>query len=336
MHIGIVGAGLVGTGWSIVFARGGERVKLYDASETARSRVCDDIAGRLVDLKAFGLIDDADAIMARIEVCGDMGDVIGGAKYVQESVPERIPLKQDVSRQISELLQSDTVVGSSTSGIPASAFTEELPNRDRFLVAHPVNPPYLVPVVEVAPAPWTAPDAVEKAMAVMNAVGQSPILVRREIEGFILNRLQGVLLREAWALLEEGYAGADDIDKTVREGLGLRWSFMGPFETIDLNAPGGIRESAELPARISHHSWGRHRGARVRSVRRRPKSVAGPTVEAFDEAGGPHTATLRAGRIARQAASNRLPDGTASRRALLLTCRAIRPVTTPTRVRYPG
>lgn len=252
MHIGIVGAGLVGTGWSIVFARGGERVKLYDASETARSRVRDDIAGRLVDLKAFGLIDDADAIMARIEVCGDMGDVIGGAKYVQESVPERIPLKQDVSRQISELLQSDTVVGSSTSGIPASAFTEELPNRDRFLVAHPVNPPYLVPVVEVAPAPWTAPDAVEKAMAVMTAVGQSPILVRREIEGFILNRLQGVLLREAWALLEEGYASADDIDKTVREGLGLRWSFMGPFETIDLNAPGGIREYAELLGPLYH------------------------------------------------------------------------------------
>jgi len=252
MHIGIVGAGLVGTGWAIVFARGGEDVKIFDASELARSRVGDEVAGRLADLKEFGLIDDADAIMARVEVCADMAEVIEGAEYVQESVPERVPLKQEVSRQISELLGPGTVVGSSTSGIPASAFTEELSNRDRFLVAHPVNPPYLVPVVEVAPAPWTAPDAVEKAMAVMSAVGQSPILVRREIEGFILNRLQGVLLREAWALLEEGYASADDIDKTVREGLGLRWSFMGPFETIDLNAPGGVREYAEVLGPLYH------------------------------------------------------------------------------------
>ena len=252
MHIGIVGAGLVGTGWSIVFARGGEQVRVFDAAEETRARVRDDIAGRLADLNSFDLIDDAEAILARIEVCEDMAAVVKGAKYVQESVPERVPLKQEISRQISALLGPETVVGSSTSGIPASAFTEELPNRDRFLVAHPVNPPYLVPIVEVAPAPWTAPAAVDTAMAVLNGVGQSPILVRREIEGFILNRLQGVLLREAWALLEEGYASADDIDKTVREGLGLRWSFIGPFETIDLNAPGGVREYAEVLGPLYH------------------------------------------------------------------------------------
>ena len=252
MHIGVFGAGLVGTGWSIVFARGGEQVRVFDAAQAARDRVLDDVAGRLADLKEVGLVDNADEIMARVEVCDDMAAVIEGAKYVQESVPERVPLKQEVSRQISALLGPDTVVGSSTSGIPASAFTENLQNRDRFLVAHPVNPPYLVPVVEVAPAPWTDPASVEMAMAVMRDVGQSPILVRREIEGFILNRLQGVLLREAWALLEEGYASADDIDKTVREGLGLRWSFIGPFETIDLNAPGGVREYAEVLGPLYH------------------------------------------------------------------------------------
>ncbi len=252
MHIGIVGAGLVGTGWSIVFARGGEQVRVFDAAEETRARVRDEIAGRLADLRSFDLIDDADAILARIEICEEMAAVVQGAKYIQESVPERVPLKQAISRQISALLGPDTIVGSSTSGIPASAFTEGLPNRDRFLVAHPVNPPYLVPVVEIAPAPWTVPGAVEKAMAVMSGVGQSPILVRREIEGFILNRLQGVLLREAWALLEEGYASADDIDKTVREGLGLRWSFIGPFETIDLNAPGGVREYAEVLGPLYH------------------------------------------------------------------------------------
>ncbi len=252
MHIAIAGAGLVGAGWTIVFARAGETVKLYDASEVSRARVRDDIRGRLGDLKNYDLVDDVEAIMKRIEVCDSLAEAVDGAKYVQESVPERVPLKQDISRELSALLGNKTVVGSSTSGIPASAFTEDLSNRGRFLVAHPVNPPYLVPVVEVAPAPWTDPDAVEVAMSVMTAVGQSPILVRREIEGFVLNRLQGVLLREAWALFEEGYASAEDIDKTVREGLGLRWSFIGPFETIDLNAPAGVREYAEVLGPLYH------------------------------------------------------------------------------------
>ena len=252
MHIGVFGAGLVGTGWSIVFARGGELVRIFDASKAARAQVLDVVAERLADLEGAGLVDDAEAILSRVEVCDDMAAVIEGAKYVQESVPERLQLKQEVSRQISALRGPDTVVGSSTSGIPASAFTGDLPNRERFLVAHPVNPPYLVPVVELAPAPWTVPTAVDGAMSVLNFVGQSPILVQREIEGFILNPLQGVLLREAWALLEEGYASADDIDKTVREGLGLRWSFLGPFETIDLNAPGGVREYAEVLGPLYH------------------------------------------------------------------------------------
>ena len=275
MHIAIVGAGLVGTGWSIVFARGGEQVKIFDGFDAARARVLDDIAGRLADLEGVGLIDDAEAILARIEVCANMAEVIEGAKYVQESVPERVRLKQDVSRQVSELLGPNTVVGSSTSGIPASAFTEELPNRDRFLVAHPVNPPYLVPVVEVAPAPWTAPDAVEKVMAIMTDMGQSPVLVRREIEGFILNRLQGVLLREAWDLFEGGYASAEDIDKTVSEGLGLRWSFMGPFETIDLNAPGGVADYAERLGPLYHAIQ------KSRTDPRLPTSLPTPSREHF-------------------------------------------------------
>jgi len=286
MHIAIAGAGLVGTGWTIVFARAGETVKLFDASEATRGRVLDDIAGRLRDLKSFGLVDDVDRIVQRVEVCDTLEGAVSGAKYVQESVPERVELKMEINAQLSALLGEGTIVGSSTSGIPASAFTEALPNRDRFLVAHPVNPPYLVPVVEVAPAPWTAPQTVEKAMAVMTAAGQSPILVRREIEGFVLNRLQGALLREAWALFDEGYASAEDIDKTVKEGLGLRWSFIGPFETIDLNAPGGVREYAEVLGPLYHsidasrtdpQPWSQDLIARVEAERR--ERVAAPDLE---------------------------------------------------------
>ena len=124
----------------------------------------------------------------------------------------------------------------------ASQFTERLAGRARCLVAHPVNPPHMVPVVELCGAPWTAAATVERARAVMTEVGQVPIVVRRELDGFILNRLQGALLSEAMRLVCEGYVSPEDLDKTIAHGLGLRWSFMGPFATIELNAPGGVAD----------------------------------------------------------------------------------------------
>jgi 3-hydroxyacyl-CoA dehydrogenase len=142
-------------------------------------------------------------------------------------------------------MRPNAIAGSSSSGIPASAFTKDAPNRNRFLIAHPVNPPHLVPVVELVPAPWTDADVVPAVRGLMQRIGQSPVSVTREIDGFVLNRLQGALLNEAFALYEEGYATAADIDATISQGLGLRWAFMGPFETIDLNAPGGIEDYAQ-------------------------------------------------------------------------------------------
>jgi 3-hydroxyacyl-CoA dehydrogenase len=105
-----------------------------------------------------------------------------------------------------------------------------------------VNPPHLVPLVELCGAPWTAPEAVERARTIYDSVEQVPIIVRREVEGFVLNRLQGALLTEAFRLVGEGVVSPQDLDKTLRDGLGLRWSFLGPFETIELNAPGGIAD----------------------------------------------------------------------------------------------
>ena len=251
-HIAIAGGGLVGSGWAIVFARAGESVRIYDADANIRNGIMDVIRGQLEDLKDNRLVDDVNAILDRIQVCSTLQYAIGGAIYVQESVFEQTDVKTEISAAIAPLLSDGAVVGSSTSGIPASDFTENLTNRNRFLVAHPVNPPYLAPIVEIVPTPWTDESAVESAMALMRTVGQSPVLVRREIKGFLLNRLQGALLREAWALFEGGYASAEDIDKTVSEGLGLRWSFMGPFETIDLNAPGGVKDYAERLGPLYH------------------------------------------------------------------------------------
>jgi L-gulonate 3-dehydrogenase len=110
------------------------------------------------------------------------------------------------------------------------------------LVAHPINPPYLVPAVELVPAPWTEPEVVERTRRRLATIGQAPIVMRRELDGFIMNRLQGALLHEAFRLVAEGYASTEDVDAGICEGIGLRWAFMGPFETIDLNAPGGVRD----------------------------------------------------------------------------------------------
>jgi L-gulonate 3-dehydrogenase len=129
---------------------------------------------------------------------------------------------------------------SSTSAIVASRFTETLRGRARCLVGHPVNPPHLIPLVELCGAPWTSPAAIERARRVYREIGQVPVTINKEINGFVLNRLQGALLAEAFRLVGEGFISAEDLDHTVKDGLGLRWSFLGPFETIELNAPGGI------------------------------------------------------------------------------------------------
>jgi L-gulonate 3-dehydrogenase len=236
----IVGAGLVGSAWAIVFARTGVPVRAFDASDDIRRTAAARIRASLEDMAKAGLVDGVDAICSRVRVVDDLRAAVADVDYVQESVFERVEEKRAVSDAIGALIRDYAIVGSSSSGIPASAFTEHAPRRERFLVAHPVNPPHLVPLVELVPAPWTDPAILPWLRAAMEALGQAPIVVKREIEGFILNRLQGALLREAWALFEEGYASAADIDLTVSHGLGLRWSFMGPFETIDLNAPGGV------------------------------------------------------------------------------------------------
>jgi 3-hydroxyacyl-CoA dehydrogenase len=141
-----------------------------------------------------------------------------------------------------------------------------VPGRARCVVAHPVNPPHLVPLVEISPAPWTSPEVVSRTRALQEKVGQVPILVKKEVQGFILNRLQAALTFEAWRLVDEGYVSVDDADKCLKDGLGLRWSGMGPFETADLNAPGGIADYAARYGGVMHEM--------IKDVRYQPMSPA--------------------------------------------------------------
>jgi L-gulonate 3-dehydrogenase len=262
--IAIVGVGLVGRGWSIVFARAGFEVALFDGDPAAVTRAPGLIRQSLDKLVTHGLIENADTVANRIQPVQTLAQALEHAEYVQESVFEDVAAKQSILAAIDANVASSTLIGSSSSGIPASAFTEHVKCRDRCLIAHPVNPPYLASVVELIPAPWTSRQTVQSVRSLMESVAQVPVEVTREIEGFLLNRLQGVLLMEAWRLVEEGYATVEDIDRTVKYGLGLRWSFMGPFETIDLNAPGGVADYAKrlgplyhriAASRTEHHVW---------------------------------------------------------------------------------
>jgi 3-hydroxyacyl-CoA dehydrogenase len=241
-RVAVVGAGLIGRSWAIVFAAGGFEVALYDAGRDVVDAARVLVGQGLRDLAEHGLLDDPQAAAARVRAAAGLADALDGAALVQENLPERIENKRAIFSELDRLAAPEAILASSTSTIVASLFTENLKGRHRCLVAHPVNPPHLIPLVELVGAPWTAPAVIAKAKAIYAAVGQAPIIVKREIEGFILNRLQAVLLSEAFRLVGDGYVTPQDLDKTLKHGLGLRWSFMGPFETIELNAPEGIAD----------------------------------------------------------------------------------------------
>ena len=238
----VAGAGLIGRAWAIVFARAGHAVRLWDGKPEALAASLPLLRANLDDLEAQGLIDNAAEVAARVTPVDTLGDALDGARWMQECIAETVEAKRGLFEEADRYAEPDAILASSSSSITASKYTEDLPGRLRCLVAHPVNPPYLVPLVELCPAPWTDPAVIQRARQIMDSVGMVPVAVHKEVEGFVLNRLQGALLAEAFKLVSDGVISTDDLDKTVKDGLGLRWSFMGPFETIDLNAPGGVAD----------------------------------------------------------------------------------------------
>ena len=242
----IVGLGLIGRSWAISFARAGHEVRLWDADPAAAEAALGYIGVILPDLAAHDLLAGAEpsVVMARLRPVTDLADALADVDYVQENTPERLDVKLQVFQDLDRLAPAKAILASSTSALLPSAFVEHLPGRARCLISHPINPPYLIPAVEVCPSPWTAPDIVARAADFLRGCGQAPLVMKREIDGFIMNRLQGALLEEAFRLVADDVASPEDVDIGLRDGLALRWSFMGPFETIDLNAPGGIRDYA--------------------------------------------------------------------------------------------
>ncbi len=242
--VAMIGSGLIGTGWAVVFARAGWDVALYDIKPGRAEQSVEEASATLRLLAGEGLVASAAECIARLRPAASLEQAVSGATYVQENVLETPQEKLAVFEQLDRLVPAEVICGSSSSTIPVSQFSEELKTRERCIVVHPMTPPYLVPVVEIVPAPWTAAATTDYVMALMHEIDMTPIRLYKEIFGFVLNRFQVGLINEAMYLVSEGIASPEDIEKTLTHGLGLRWAFMGMFQTMDLLAPTGFGEYA--------------------------------------------------------------------------------------------
>jgi len=276
-HVAIVGAGFIGRAWAIVFARAGFSVAVYDAVDTALAQCQRLLLENISDLAEHGLISEAPAtVLARIRTETTLPAALQGACLVQECAYETLEIKRAVFAELDRHAAADTILASSTSWLKASEFSEGLSGRARVLVAHPVNPPYLIPLVELAPAPWTDAAVLASAKTIYQEAGQVPVVLHKEITGFLLNRIQAAVLNEALNLYADGFASMEDMDLVLKNGLGMRWSFMGPFETIDLNAPQGLMDYAErygstfreVAADQATNPWNRDTMAQLHAQRR--------------------------------------------------------------------
>ncbi len=273
----LVGAGAIGRAWALVFAQAGHDVALWDPDPATPGNAKEFVRQQLAELQAFGLLHEpVETILARIRITGDMADAVRNADHVQENGPEQLDTRRRLFAELDALVPYDAVLASSTSGMPASSFTEDLPGRVRCLIAHPANPPYLLPLVELCPAPWTSAAVLQRTQVLMQGAGREVAVLQQEIDGFVLNRLQGALLAEAFRLVSDGVVSPEHLDIVVKHGLGLRWSFMGPLETVDLNAPGGIgdfcarygRLYEELQQQMAPRNWDAALVAKIEAARR--------------------------------------------------------------------
>ena len=245
--ISIIGSGLIGQAWAVVFLRNGFRVKIFDEDANTAVEAKSNIQQKLTELASFGLI--AQDLIPKMDLnLTSHENIEAGLEdccYIQECAPENLEIKSKLTAKLDEIATDGIPIGSSTSAIASSLYAADVKGRDRCLVVHPINPPHLIPAVEIVPSEWTTKTVIESVTVLMEATGQTPIVLKKEIEGFVVNRLQGALLSEAFRLLADDVVSYEDIDKAMTDGLGFRWSLMGPFESIHLNAPQGVAQYVE-------------------------------------------------------------------------------------------
>ncbi|XP_052047308.1 lambda-crystallin homolog [Apodemus sylvaticus] len=239
----IVGSGLIGRSWAMLFASGGFKVKLYDIEQQQITHALENIRKEMKSLEQSGSLKgslSAEQQLSLISGCGNLAEAVEGAMHIQECVPENLELKKRIFAQLDRIVDDRVILSSSSSCLLPSKLFTGLAHGKQCIVAHPVNPPYYVPLVELVPHPETAPATMDRTYALMRKIGQSPVRVLKEIDGFVLNRLQYAIISEAWRLVEEDIVSPNDLDLVMSDGLGMRYAFIGPLETMHLNAEGVI------------------------------------------------------------------------------------------------
>lgn len=235
-RIALIGVGIMGSGMAAEWAAAGHAVTIYARDEERLARGRERVAAALRTLGGAGLLDagGAEAALARVGTTTDLQQSIAEADLVQESIPENLDLKRELFTKLDSWCPPETILATNTSGLPITQIAEGLAGARRIIGVHYLNPAYLMPPVEVIPGEATAPEVVERMRAALIALGKSPLVVRREVPGFLWNRLQFALVREAFWLVQEGVATMEEVDLAIRQGLGRRWATAGPFASMDL------------------------------------------------------------------------------------------------------
>ena len=241
--IGICGAGLIGASWAIGFANAGFNCLVYDSNEESIRNFEKTSDQLLLDLETFDPKINVKKIKSNITLNCTINEICKDVILIQESIIEDLDTKQKIFKELDKLSSKNTILASSSSYLLISKISELVEHKHRCINAHPALPPHVVPFVEVVGSDYTSNEIVQEAIKLYKKANYAAILVNKETEGFVLNRLQGALLNEAVRLHEGGYASMEDIDIALKHALGIRWAFMGPFEIMDLNAPEGIKDS---------------------------------------------------------------------------------------------
>lgn len=225
----IIGGGVIGGGWAARFLLNGWNVSLFDPDPQATRKINELLTNARYALPM--LYDTALPNEGTLTHVATIAEAVSGSEWIQESVPERLELKHKVFAEIESHAPKDTVIGSSTSGFKPSQLNEGMKTPNRLMVTHPFNPVYLLPLIELVPAPETSEKSIQSAIEILTSLGLHPLRVRKEIDAHIADRFLEAVWREALWLIKDGVATTEEIDNAIRYGFGLRWAQMGLFET---------------------------------------------------------------------------------------------------------
>ncbi len=253
-RVAVIGAGVIGASWTTLFLAAGLEVDVFDPAENTEASVRAYIANAWPVVQR--LTGDAKGNPDAVRFFRDAGDAVAEAQFIQENVPEKLPVKLATYAEIEPRLAPEAIVATSTSGLMLSELQAGWTDPSRLLLAHPFNPPHLIPLVELFANDRTAPGILESAEAFYAALGKETIRLQREVPGHVANRLQAALWREAIHLATTGVATVGDVDKAIWAGPGIRWAAMGPHTLFSLAAgEGGMRAFCEHFADSFHRWW---------------------------------------------------------------------------------